>query len=107
MQWGDEGKGKFADLLSENFKYVARYNGGNNSGHTIIKGEDKLVTHILPSGILREDVTNLILSGCVLDPDVLLKEIEEARGLGAKVESIKNLIITEDRDWETPTEGYG
>lgn len=96
MQWGDEGKGKFADYYAPFSKNVVRYNGGNNSGHTIIKDGKKLVTHILPSGIMRDDVCNFIVRGTVVDPFVLVSEIEEARKLGCAVEPMKNLRISED-----------
>ncbi|MBP2671596.1 MAG: purA, partial [candidate division NC10 bacterium] len=53
-QWGDEGKGKVVDFLSERFDVVARYQGGNNAGHTVVVGEDKIVLHLIPSGVLRK-----------------------------------------------------
>ncbi|MCH7826894.1 MAG: adenylosuccinate synthase [Bacteroidetes bacterium] len=74
-QWGDEGKGKIVDILSENFDIVARYQGGANAGHTVIIGDDEYILHLIPSGILREDVTCVIGNGVVIDPEALLKEI--------------------------------
>ncbi|MDP3829746.1 MAG: adenylosuccinate synthase, partial [Ignavibacteriaceae bacterium] len=75
-QWGDEGKGKIVDLLSENFPIVARYQGGANAGHTVEIGDDKYILHLIPSGILRKDVICVIGSGVVIDPIALLEEIE-------------------------------
>ena len=74
-QWGDEGKGKIVDILSENFNIVVRYQGGANAGHTIKIGDDEYILHLIPSGILREDVTCVIGNGVVIDPEALLKEI--------------------------------
>ena len=74
-QWGDEGKGKIVDILSENFNIVARYQGGANAGHTVKIGEDEFILHLIPSGILRDDVTCVVGNGVVIDPAALLKEI--------------------------------
>lgn len=75
-QWGDEGKGKIVDLMSENYDIVARYQGGANAGHTVEIGDDKYILHLIPSGILREGVSCVIGSGVVIDPVALLEEIE-------------------------------
>jgi adenylosuccinate synthase len=75
-QWGDEGKGKIVDLLSENYPIVARYQGGANAGHTVEIGDDKYILHLIPSGILRADVICVIGSGVVIDPIALLEEID-------------------------------
>lgn len=75
-QWGDEGKGKIVDILSEKFDIVARYQGGANAGHTVEIGEDKFILHLIPSGILREGVQCVIGNGVVIDPKALLEEIE-------------------------------
>jgi adenylosuccinate synthase len=75
-QWGDEGKGKIVDLLSEHYPIVARYQGGANAGHTVEIGDDKYILHLIPSGILRKDVICVIGSGVVIDPIALLEEIE-------------------------------
>lgn len=100
LQWGDEGKGKIVDYLASSefsaINCVARYNGGNNSGHTIIKDEKKLITHILPSGILNSKIKNYILAGTVLDLNVLIQEVEEARRNDIFVEFGKNLFISEN-----------
>ncbi|PJA98981.1 MAG: adenylosuccinate synthase [Ignavibacteriales bacterium CG_4_9_14_3_um_filter_30_11] len=74
-QWGDEGKGKIVDILSENFDIVARYQGGANAGHTVKIGNDEYILHLIPSGILRENVICVIGNGVVIDPTALLKEI--------------------------------
>jgi adenylosuccinate synthase len=76
-QWGDEGKGKIVDLLTEKASNVVRFQGGHNAGHTLVIDGEKTVLHLLPSGILREDVTCIIGNGVVLSPEALLKEIDE------------------------------
>ena len=85
-QWGDEGKGKIVDILSERYKIVARYQGGANAGHTVIIGDSKYILHLIPSGILREDVTCVIGNGVVIDPTALLEEINLLEKNGVKVE---------------------
>jgi len=75
-QWGDEGKGKIVDLISEGFEIVARYQGGANAGHTVEIGNSKYILHLIPSGILRENVICVIGNGVVIDPSALLEEIE-------------------------------
>ena len=75
-QWGDEGKGKVTDYLADNSKVVARSQGGNNAGHTIVVDGKKHKLHLLPSGILRKDVVSVIGNGVVVNPDVLLKELD-------------------------------
>lgn len=74
-QWGDEGKGKIVDLLTEKATAVARFQGGHNAGHTLVVGGEKTVLHLIPSGILREGVTCFIGNGVVLSPEALLKEM--------------------------------
>jgi adenylosuccinate synthase len=75
-QWGDEGKGKIVDILSENTDIVVRYQGGANAGHTVEIGEKKFILHLIPSGILRDKVICVIGNGVVIDPSSLLQEIE-------------------------------
>ena len=75
-QWGDEGKGKIVDLISEGFEIVVRYQGGANAGHTVEIGDKKYILHLIPSGILRENVICVIGNGVVIDPTALLEEIE-------------------------------
>ena len=82
-QWGDEGKGKIVDLLTEQAEAVVRFQGGHNAGHTLVIEGEKTVLHVIPSGILRSDVECLIGNGVVLSAAALLKEIKalEARGV--------------------------
>ncbi|MDD4012567.1 MAG: adenylosuccinate synthase [Candidatus Omnitrophica bacterium] len=75
-QWGDEGKGKVIDILTEEVQYVVRYQGGNNAGHTVVIGDKKYVLHLIPSGILHMDKTCVIGHGVVIDPKALLEEID-------------------------------
>ena len=85
-QWGDEGKGKVVDLLTDRAKYVVRYQGGHNAGHTLVINGEKTVLHLIPSGILRDNVTCIIGNGVVLSPEALMEEIGmlEARGVPVK-----------------------
>jgi adenylosuccinate synthase len=85
-QWGDEGKGKIVDILSENFDIVARYQGGANAGHTVEIGNKKYVLHLIPSGILREKCICVIGNGVVIDPNALLEEIDLLESFGVKIE---------------------
>ncbi|MEA3222268.1 MAG: adenylosuccinate synthase [Thermodesulfobacteriota bacterium] len=84
-QWGDEGKGKIVDLLTEKSDLVSRFQGGNNAGHTLVVGEEKVILHLIPSGILHKNKLCIIGSGVVIDPGVLLKEIRELRENGYKI----------------------
>ncbi|MEY4588882.1 MAG: hypothetical protein RL497_958 [Pseudomonadota bacterium] len=84
-QWGDEGKGKIVDLLTEQVKYVARFQGGHNAGHTLVIEGKKTVLHLIPSGILHAGVTCLIGNGVVLSPEALMKEIGELEAQGVPV----------------------
>ena len=85
-QWGDEGKGKIVDLLSEDIDIVARYQGGANAGHTICWDDEEFVLHLIPSGIFHEGVECVIGNGVVIDPKAVLDEIEQIKGLGYPVE---------------------
>ncbi len=84
-QWGDEGKGKIVDLLTDQVSLVARFQGGHNAGHTLVIEGKKTVLHLIPSGILREGVTCLIGNGVVLSPEALFKEIGELEATGVPV----------------------
>lgn len=84
-QWGDEGKGKVVDLLTEQVAWVVRFQGGHNAGHTLVIDGKKTVLHLIPSGILRNNVTCLIGNGVVLSPEALLKEIDELEQQGVPV----------------------
>jgi adenylosuccinate synthase len=92
-QWGDEGKGKVVDLLTDQASFVVRYQGGHNAGHTLVIGGEKTVLHLIPSGILRENVKCVIGNGVVLSPEALLKEMAmlEERGVPVK----ERLVISE------------
>ncbi|MDQ7038013.1 MAG: adenylosuccinate synthase [Aquificota bacterium] len=81
-QWGDEGKGKIVDLLSENYDMVIRYQGGSNAGHTVIYNNRKVILHLLPTGILHPHVTGVITQGMVVDLEVLDQELENLRSIG-------------------------
>jgi adenylosuccinate synthase len=84
-QWGDEGKGKIVDLLTDQAKLVARFQGGHNAGHTLVIDGKKTVLHLIPSGVLRDGVLCLIGNGVVLAPDALLKEIRGLEASGVPV----------------------
>src|SRR6185312_10940167 len=84
-QWGDEGKGKIVDLLTERVSAVARFQGGHNAGHTLVIKGKKTVLHLIPSGILREDALCLIGNGVVLSPAALMTEIGELEANGISV----------------------
>src|ERR1035438_9296044 len=84
-QWGDEGKGKLVDLLSDSFDVVIRYQGGHNAGHTIIVGDRKFVLKLIPSGILHPGKSAVIGNGLVVDPIALLNEIDALEAAGVDV----------------------
>jgi adenylosuccinate synthase len=92
-QWGDEGKGKIVDLITPAFEIVARFNGGHNAGHTVIRGDRKLVLHLIPSGILHEGVLCVLGAGLVIDPTALEAEAREVEALGIDV--FANLAISD------------
>ncbi|MGO9337415.1 MAG: adenylosuccinate synthase [Terracidiphilus sp.] len=85
-QWGDEGKGKIVDVLSERFAAVARYAGGHNAGHTVVIGGQRFVLQLIPCGVLRPGCRGIIGNGVVLDPIAFLKEVEKLRQLGVTVD---------------------
>jgi adenylosuccinate synthase len=82
LQWGDEGKGKIIDILSEFADVIVRFQGGANAGHTIVIGEEKIILHLMPSGVLHKDKYCVIGNGVVVDPETLQKEINELKGYG-------------------------
>jgi adenylosuccinate synthase len=90
-QWGDEGKGKATDLVGDDVDYVVRYQGGNNAGHTVVIGEESYALHLLPAGVLSKRATPVIGNGVVIDPAVLLQEID---GLQARGVSCERLLIS-------------
>ncbi len=85
INWGDEGKGRMVDLLSSEYDIVCRYQGGNNAGHTVINEKGRFILNILPSGILRDDVVNVLGCGMVIDLKHLCGEIERLRAAGIKI----------------------
>lgn len=91
-QWGDEGKGKIVDLLTEHAQVVVRFQGGNNAGHTLVVGGQKTVLHLIPSGILHPGKVCVIGNGCVIDPTVLMKEVDGLRARGFLAESSQLMI---------------
>ena len=82
LQWGDEGKGKVVAHLAPHFKYVVRFQGGNNAGHTLVVKDQKFGLHLIPSGILHGDIQCVIGNGVVVDPAVLVQEMEELGNAG-------------------------
>jgi adenylosuccinate synthase len=92
-QWGDEGKGKIVDLLTEKVQVVARYNGGHNAGHTILLGDRKFVLHLIPSGILHPGILCVMGNGMVIDPAAFEAEIAQIEGQGIEVG--ENLMVSD------------
>lgn len=84
-QWGDEGKGKAVDQISDRVDYCARYSGGNNAGHTVVVGDEKFVLHLLPSGILNQDTVTVLGNGVVIDLEVLYEELDGFAKRGIEV----------------------
>jgi len=84
-QWGDEGKGKIIDILSQDVDYIVRYQGGNNAGHTVVVGEKEFIFHLIPSGILHKGKICCIGNGVVIDPAVLLKEMADIAKAGINI----------------------
>ncbi len=93
LQWGDEGKGKVIDYLSKDADYIVRFQGGNNAGHTVVINGKKFIFHLIPSGILRKEKVCIIGNGVVIDPQVLIEEIESLKKEGLSI-SPKNLKIS-------------
>ncbi|MEU0478102.1 adenylosuccinate synthase [Streptosporangium sp. NPDC006013] len=110
-QWGDEGKGKATDLLGDQVDYVVRYQGGNNAGHTVVIGDQKYALHLLPTGVLSPNVIPVIGNGVVIDPGVLLSEIDglEARGVSSErllISANAHLIMPHHKALDKVTERY-
>lgn len=93
-QWGDEGKGKLIDVFSEKADFVVRTHGGANAGHTLVLGEQKVILHLMPSGVLHDKVKNVIAAGVVLDPHGLIEEIDQLKGIG-HFQNDEQLLISE------------
>ena len=94
INWGDEGKGRMVDLLTERFDYVVRYQGGGNAGHTVVNEYGKFALHLLPSGIFRKGVVNILGNGVALDLENLDAEIQTVVGQGVSI-TPENLKISE------------
>ena len=94
INWGDEGKGRMVDLLTEDYDVVVRYQGGGNAGHTVINEYGKFALHLLPSGIFRRGVVNILGNGVALDPENLWKEMQEVSGKGVPI-TPENLKISD------------
>jgi len=110
-QWGDEGKGKATDLLGDRVDYVVRYQGGNNAGHTVVIGDESYALHLLPSGVLSPKVTPVIGNGVVIDPEVLLAEIDGLTERGVSCDRLlisanAHLIMPHHRALDKVTERY-
>ena len=94
INWGDEGKGRMVDLLTEDYDVVVRYQGGGNAGHTVINEKGKFALHLLPSGIFRKGVVNILGNGVALDPENLWKEMKEVMDGGIEL-TPENLKISD------------
>ena len=110
-QWGDEGKGKATDLLADRMDYVVRYQGGNNAGHTVVAGGRTFKLHLIPSGILYDHITSVIADGVVIDPRVLLEEMDELGALGVDTSRLMlstnaHLIMPYHLELDRVTERY-
>src|SRR5262245_18158201 len=101
-QWGDEGKGKIVDLLTEKADLVVRWGGGSNAGHTLVVDGKKYVTHLIPSGVLRRGVRCVLGEGMVVDPAVLVEEIKAFRAQGL-LASDADLVVAERAHVTLPT----
>ena len=91
-QWGDEGKGKIVDVLAEKMDFVVRFQGGANAGHTVIHGDKKYVTHLIPSGVISGRSINIIGNGCVVNPTTLFEEMETLRKQGVSISPDKFIV---------------
>ena len=108
-QWGDEGKGKICDLIAKDYDCVVRYQGGNNAGHTVISGDRKLALHLIPSGVMYENIVPVIGNGCVVDPKVLIEEMDMLESEGISTERLKvsgnaHIIMPYHRDLDGANE---
>lgn len=108
-QWGDEGKGKVTHLMADDMDMVVRYHGGNNAGHTVLVGTETFKLHLLPVGVLYPRITPVIGPGCVVDPKVLLDEMDALEGRGVSVERVlisgnAHLIMPYHRELDRLTE---
>ena len=93
-QWGDEGKGKIVDFLTEKADMVARYQGGNNAGHTVVVKNEKYILHLIPSGIIHKRKKCVIGNGVVIDPEALIAEMDSLREKGINIDN--NLLVSKN-----------
>ncbi len=93
LQWGDEGKGKIVDLLAKDYEYIVRFNGGDNAGHTVRKGDEEFKLHLVPSGVFYPEKTKVIGNGVVANPETLVSEIQSVESRGY---SMKKLYVSSD-----------
>ena len=94
INWGDEGKGRMVDLITQDYDVVVRYQGGGNAGHTVVNEKGKFALHLLPSGIFRKGVVNILGNGVALDCESLWKEMQEVTGKGVAI-TPDNLMISD------------
>ena len=94
INWGDEGKGRMVDLLTGKYDIVVRFQGGGNAGHTVINEYGKFALHLLPSGVFRKGVVNVLGNGVALDPENLMREIDEVTSKGVPI-TPENLKISD------------
>src|SRR3990170_2683611 len=94
-QWGDEGKGKVVDLLTQFADVVVRFQGGNNAGHTLVVGGEKTILHLIPAGILHPGKTCVIGNGVVIDPSVMVGEIDKLKAKGV-FQDERQLVVSLD-----------
>ena len=101
INWGDEGKGRMVDLLSQKYDVVVRYQGGNNAGHTVINDKGKFVLNLMPSGILRDETVNVLGPGMVIDTEHMFHEVERLRA-GAITITPEHLTVWRTRSSARP-----
>ena len=94
INWGDEGKGRMVDLLSQDYDIVVRYQGGNNAGHTVVNDRGRFILNLLPSGILRDETVNVLGPGMVIDMEHLYNEVQRLRDAGIEI-TPKHLKISD------------
>ena len=101
LQWGDEGKGKVVDVLTPDYKVIARFQGGPNAGHSLKFDGESFVLHTVPSGIFRKDTVNVIGNGVVIDPVILMEEIRDIEAKGGDISG--KLLISKRAHLILPT----
>jgi len=104
-QWGDEGKGKIVDYLAKDMDVIVRFQGGSNAGHTIVCDGTEFILHLIPSGIITGNCLNIIGNGCVVDPELLIEEMEMLRNMGISI-TPDNLILSQQAHVVTPVHKF-